>query len=78
MAVTTEKSTQCAFNIDARTLVNVDEIVQKVRIKRFSFTGSALGDATSTCYFSIPAGRIRVLADQSRLTWECFWCFSCS
>lgn len=73
MAVTTEKSTQCA-NIDARTLVNVDENCSKVRIKRFSFTqGAAAGDATSTATLVyLPAGRIRVLADQSRLTWSAF------
>lgn len=67
MAVTTQKSDQITA-LTTYPIVNAEQadVGGKVRTRRFTHTQSGAGDATSTVELvQLPAGRVRVLLDQS-------------
>lgn len=67
MAVTTQKSDQITAT-ETLPIVNAEQadVGGKVRTRRFTFTQSGAGDATSTVELcKLPAGRIRILLSTS-------------
>ena len=75
MAVTTEYSTEYAAieNNSGLPLDNRD-MHSKIRFMKFTFTqGAAAGDANSLAYLAkLPAGKINVLADLSKIYFSTF------
>jgi hypothetical protein len=66
MAVTTQKSTEVTA-IDAGTILDTTDLAGRVRCANFSHTQSGAGDATSSvAIVDLPAGRVRLLASQSK------------
>jgi hypothetical protein len=66
MAVTTQKSTEVTA-IDAGTILDTTDLAGRVRCANFSHTQDGAGDATSSvAIVDLPAGRVRLLASQSK------------